>query len=54
MKISVIDYATDEKVNKKCDELERNGYKIIDIVFTHHTANHYVSYAVIKYKLKEI
>lgn len=54
MKIAVIEYATDKKVNQRCDELEKFGFKIIDIVFTHHTANHYVSYAVIKYKLKEI
>lgn len=52
MHIKVIEFATDDKVNKEVYELENNGYTIIDIVFTHPIANHYVSYATIKYKLK--
>ena len=54
MNIKVIEYATEEKVNKKVYELENNGYVIIDIIFTHPTNNHYVSYVTIKYKLKRI
>ena len=54
MNIKVIKNAADETVNKNCYELERNGYEIIDIVFTHETYKHYVNYAVIKYKLKRI
>ena len=54
MNIKVIKDATDDTVNRKCYELESNGYEIIDIIFTHESYNHYVNYAVIKYKLKRI
>lgn len=54
MRILVLKDANDDKVNKKCYQLEEDGYVIIDIVYTPETAGHYVSYAVIKYRLKRI
>lgn len=53
MRIKILEYANEKNTNKECVELEENGFVIIDIVYTHHTANHYIAYAVIKYKEKE-
>lgn len=54
MNVIIMEQATEEQINKKVYEMENNGYVIIDIVFTPPTYNHYVSYTVIKYKLKRI
>lgn len=53
MRIKILEYANEKNTNKECVELEENGFVIIDIVYTHHTVNHYIAYAVIKYKEKE-
>ncbi len=50
MRIKIIEYANEKKTNKECVELEENGFVIIDIVYTHPIASHYIEYAVIKYK----
>ena len=50
MRIKIVEYANEEKVNKECIKLEEKGLIIIDIVYTHETYNHYVNYAVIKYE----
>lgn len=54
MRIKILEYATEDKTNKECESLEKKGFVIVDIIYTHQTYNHYVNYAVIKYKNKEV
>ena len=49
MRIKVIKEATEKRVNEYCAELEKSGFEIMDIIYTHPSYNHYVEYAVIKY-----
>ena len=50
MRVKIIEYANEEKINKECEKLAENGNIILDVIVTHPTQNHYVTYVVIKYK----
>ncbi len=53
MRIKILEYANEKNTNKECVELEENGFVIIDIVYTHHTANHILRMQLLNTKKKK-
>lgn len=50
MRVEIIKNPNESSINDACQSLENRRYTILDIIVTHPKANHYVTYAVIKYK----